>query len=437
MKRLLMNELLKWKNKKHKKPILLRGARQVGKSYLIKKFGKNYKNFFEINFEKEKSLCDIFNNSLTPEKIIKKLSIFFGKKIETKDTLIFFDEIQECERALLSLRYFYEEMPELDVVSAGSLLEFIIEKTGLPVGRIQNLYLYPMSFLEFLIAKEKNTIIDAIINGEIDNAIHNLIVEEINEYLTIGGMPEAIKTWIETEDIKEVKLVHNSIIDTYRQDFSKYSKNNQVEYVEKVFSKVPYFVGKKFVYSNIEDSSKIYKIKNAFELLKKAMVITPIYHSSSNGVPLEAEAKYKIFKTIFLDFGLMQTILGENTGLFILNQEPQVINKGSIIEAFIGQEILSYSIPYLRKKLFYWVREKRGSNAEVDYVEVLEGKVIPIEIKSGKKRYGRSINIFLNEKNSPYGIIFYNGLPIIKERTKLFPLYFTIKIFGKDRVVEL
>ena len=430
MKRLIMDELIKWKNKTNKKPLLIRGTRQVGKSFIVREFGKEYDNYFEINFERDRNLCELFNNSLSPNNILKKLSIYFNKKITSENTLIFFDEIQECERALLSLRYFYEEMPEINIIGAGSLLEFTIEKIGLPVGRIQNLYLYPMSFSEFLIAKKKELLINEIIKGNIDEFTHNLIIDELNEYLIVGGMPEAIKTWIETEDVKEVKLVHNSIIDTYKQDFNKYSKRNQIEYIEKVFTKIPTMIGKKFIYSHIDDSIKIHKVKNAYELLKKAMVISSVYHTSANGLPLEAEIKYNIFKTIFLDIGLVQTILGENIGLLTINKENNVINKGSIIESFIGQEILAYSNPYNQKKLFYWIREKRGSNAELDYVELIENQIIPIEIKSGKKRYGRSINIFLVEKNSPYGILFYNGLPQRNKNILLYPIYFTIKLFA-------
>jgi len=431
MKRELMKELISWKNRNKKKPIILRGARQVGKSYLIKEFGKQFGNFYEVNFERDKIACQIFNDSISPFEILKKLSAFFGKKIEIKDSLVFFDEIQECENAITALRYFYEELPSLHIVGAGSLLEFSLEKEGIPVGRVQSYYLYPMSFKEFLEAKGKDKLIEIILDGRISEFEHKLIMKELYEYLSVGGMPEAVNSWVESEDILEVKLIHNSILDTYAQDFNKYTKKKQIEYVEKVFSRIPSMVGKKFIYSHIDESVKIYKLKQALELLSKAMVVKKVYHSSSNGLPLESEIKPSMFKTIFLDVGLMQTLMGESSGLWLINGKEMIANKGAILEAFIGQEILAYTADTQRKKLFYWLREKRGAKAEVDYVEIVNGKIVPIEVKAGKKRYGKSLGVFFKEKNSDWGIVFYDGLPSKNKNISLYPHYFTMKLFGK------
>ncbi len=432
MKRMLMKQLEKWKNLKKRKPILLRGARQVGKSYLIREFGKQFENYFEINFERDRALRGAFKDSLSPFEILKKLNAFFGKKIEPEKSLLFFDEIQECQNAITSLRYFYEELPELHVIGAGSLLEFSVEKEGIPVGRVQSYYLYPMSFLEFLIAKGKENLIEIVLTGEVNEFEHNLLLNQLYEYMSVGGMPEAVKSWIENEDISEVKNIHNIILDTYIQDFNKYAKRRQIEYVEKVFSSVPAKVGKKFIFSHVDENIKTYKIKEALELLSKAMVFHKIYHSSCNGLPLEAGIKPSIFKTIFLDVGLMQTLLGEHIGLWLINGGNMLINKGQVVEAFIGQEILAYSNSRQRKKLFYWLREKRGAKAEVDYVEMLNGKIVPIEVKAGKKRYGKSIRLFMNEKKVDSGIIFYNGIPLIKNGINLYPHYYTIKLFSEN-----
>lgn len=429
MKRTLLNDLLIWGKKKNRKPILLRGARQVGKTFIIRELGKLFEDYFEINFERDRNVCNIFKDSLSPELILKKLSIFFNKKIIPGRALLFFDEIQECENALKSLRYFYEEIPELHLIAAGSLLEFIIEKIGLPVGRIQNYYLYPMSFVEFLIAKDKLQLVELIKNESIDKFYHKLIMNELYEYLSIGGMPEAVKSWIENEDMREINDIHVSILETYIQDFQKYTRRHQIENVETVFTNVPKVTGRKFVYSRISEKLNIYGVKKALELLCKAMIVHKVYHSSANGIPIEAEAKYKFFKTLFLDIGLMQSLYGENTGEWLINGAEKLISKGQVIEAFIGQEILAYSDSKRKKKLFYWIREKKGAEAEVDYVEQINREIVPIEVKSGKKRYGKSIKIFMEEKKSDSGIVFYNGIPSKNKNLLLYPPYYTIKLF--------
>jgi len=437
MKRILLKQLEKWKNQKERKPVLLRGARQVGKSYLIREFGKQFENYFEINFERDKNLCDIFKDSLSPLEILKKLNAFFSKKIEPKKSLLFFDEIQECQNAITSLRYFYEELPELHVIGAGSLLEFSLEKEGIPVGRVQSYYLYPMSFLEFLIAKDKENLVDIIIKDKVGEFEHNLLLNQLLEYLSVGGMPEAVKSWIKYEDMAEVKNIHNVILDTYIQDFNKYAKKRDIDYVEKVFSSVPSLVGKKFVYSHVDENIKIYKVKQALDLLSKAMVVHMVYHTSCTGFPLEAEIKPSIFKTIFLDIGLMQTLLGEHIGMWLINGGDMLINRGQVVEAFIGQEILAYSNSMQRKKLFYWLREKRGSKAEVDYIELIKRKIVPMEVKAGKKRYGKSIRLFMSERKADSGIVFYNGIPLKKNSINLFPHYYTIKLFAENQISTL
>ncbi|HPY13563.1 MAG TPA: ATP-binding protein [bacterium] len=409
MKRFLLDELLKWKESSIRKSLILRGARQVGKSYLIREFGKHFDSFVEVNFEKDHNLSQIFDGDLEPQKIIEKISAAKNTAVIPGKTLLFLDEIQAVPRAVTALRYFYELMPQLHVISAGSLLEFVLEKTGMPVGRVSSMYLYPLSFKEFLAASGREMLCDYIDKHDSQNPVSEVFLDQLmtlfGEYMAVGGMPEAVSVWLEHRDLKKVSEIHHNIIDTYRQDFLKYAKNQQIHHVDKVFSAVPRMLGRKFVYSRVDETLKSREIKPALELLEMAQVVHRISHSSSNGVPLGAECNYSIFKTIFIDVGLAQAILGLSDGEWILDVKNSVVNRGEIVEAFVGTEILAYSDPHRPQKLFYWVREKQNSQAEIDFVIQKQDKVIPVEVKSGTTGNLKSMMQFLKEKPStPYGI---------------------------------
>ncbi|HRZ78670.1 MAG TPA: AAA family ATPase [bacterium] len=409
MERFILGELLKWKESSSRKSLILRGSRQVGKSYIVRELGKHFDNFVEVNFEKDLSLAQIFDGDLEPVKIIEKISAVKNMPVIPGGTLLFLDEIQAAPRAVTALRYFYELMPELHVISAGSLLEFALEKTGMPVGRVSSMYLYPLSFKEFLIASGREILCDYIDKHNeqkpVEEVFLNQLMTFLGEYLAVGGMPEAVQTWLDHRDLKKVRSIHYNIVDTYRQDFLKYAKNQQIHHVDKVFSAVPRMLGNKFIYSRVDNSLKSREIKPALELLEMAQVIHRIRHSSSNGVPLGAECNDSIFKTILIDVGLSQAILGLSDGEWILDIRNSIVNRGAIVEAFAGQEILAYSDPHRPQKLFYWVREKQNSQAEIDFVFQKEDKVIPVEIKSGTTGTLKSMMQFLNEKPAtPYGV---------------------------------
>jgi len=300
-------------------------------------------------------------------------------------------------------------MPQLHVISAGSLLEFVLEKTGMPVGRVSSMYLYPLSFKEFLVASGREMLCDYIDKHDPQNPVSEGFLDQLmtlfGEYMAVGGMPEAVSVWLEHRDLKKVREIHHNIIDTYRQDFLKYAKNQQIHHVDKVFSAVPRMLARKFVYSRVDETLKSREIKPALELLEMAQVVHRVSHSSSNGVPLGAESNDSIFKTISIDVGLAQAILGLSDGEWILDVKNSVVNRGEIVEAFVGTEILAYSDPHRPQKLFYWVREKQNSQAEIDFVIQKQDKVIPVEVKSGTTGNLKSMMQFLKEKPStPYGI---------------------------------
>ncbi len=432
MKRLSLAKLLEWKDDKERKPLILRGARQVGKTYLVREFGKEYDEFIEINFEMNPELCVIFNENLDPENILRKISIALNKTIIPEKSLMFFDEIQSCPKALSALRYFYELRPDIHIISAGSLIEFLIQDEGIPVGRVRSLYIYPMNFYEFLLARGEDRLISILESTNLSNPIdvfyHNRLLNLLGEYISIGGMPEAVKLWTDTGDFMKVQRVHSDILETYRQDFHKYAKAQKIKYIEKIFNKIPQILGERFIFSHIDRNLKTRELRPALELLINAGLVHPIYHTSSNGIPLGSEVNDRIFKVIFLDIGLANKLLGINYGDWILDPLRMLVNNGNIAEAYVGQELISYSEPFIKQNLYYWLREKRGSQAEVDYIEVINNEVIPIEVKSGNIYKSKSLTVFLREKGNPLGIKFTQCNFGRKDNIIYLPLYAVFKI---------
>jgi len=411
MKRLVDWHLLQWKASCHRKPLLLRGARQVGKTFALRKLGESFENFVEVNFDYLKQAKKIFEKDLNPERIIQELSLLMTMDIIPGTTLLFFDEIQECPYALQSLRYFYEKMPALHVIAAGSLLDFTIEKIGIPVGRVESLYCYPLSFFEFLIASGHvqiaKSLLDHKSNEPISEVIHQKILGLVGQYLAIGGMPEVVLRFVESNNPRECFSIYHRIIDTYAQDFGKYCKDHQIKYVRELFNDIPRQVGKPFKYSAIHGEYKKRELQPALDLLCTANIVYKIHHTAGHGLPLGAESHPEWFKTLFLDVALCQAILGLDIGSWFLNPEAEFVNRGSLVEAFIGQEILCYASPYRKGELYYWKKEDKQSQAEIDFLYELEGKIFPLEVKSGDGRTLKSMHLFLQlHPSSPYGIRF-------------------------------
>ena len=409
MKRFLLERLQVWKHDTERKPLLLRGARQVGKSYLVNEFSRGFANCVELNFEMEPYLAEIFSDSLEPSRLVERISIAKNADLKSGETLLFLDEIQAAPQALTALRYFHEKMPGLHVIAAGSLIEFALEKTGLPVGRVSSLYLYPLSFREFLEAAGKEKLGACLdehdLNKPLAEVLYRQLLDCFAQYMAVGGMPEAVNTWLINRDMKKVRRVHNDIIETYRQDFLKYAKKQQIHHVDKVFAAVPRLLGKKFVYAQVDQGLKSREIKPALDLLEMAQVAHRVRHSAGNGVPLEGQCNDSLFKVIFLDIGLSQALLGVNDGDWMLNMQRAVSNRGAVVEAFVGQEILAMSDPGVRRRLFYWVREKAHAKSEVDYLVEKNDRVIPVEVKSGSTGSLKSLKQFLLEKPEvQYGV---------------------------------
>lgn len=428
MKRDLMFHLKAWQTDGDRKPLLLRGARQVGKSYLARELGREFPGFVEINFELEPGLKLLFEKDLDPVRITRDLAIALGKDITPGETLLFLDEIQECPKAITALRYFYEKMPLLHIIAAGSLLEFTIEELGIPVGRVIPLYLYPLSFMEFLTASGNERLRHEILHhdpaAEFPEILHNKLLGLIGEYMAVGGMPEAVQKWIETGNFKTCLKVHQLLIETYRQDFAKYAKKRKQEYVEMVFDSIPRLLGKKFIFTAVSPHVRARELRPALELLAKAGVVHIVYHSAANGLPLGAEVNPLVSKVIFLDIALAQSLLGINYGQWILDPVHAIVNRGAITESFVGQELLAYGSPFMKNQLHYWAQEQSGCMAEVDYITAVNGGAVPVEVKSGKTGSLKSIQVFLEKKkNSPYGLQFSQRNYGADKKIKQYPLY--------------
>lgn len=427
-KRIIDLHLDNWKDDPHRKPLLLRGARQVGKTSAIRRLGQKFEYFAEINFEKLKSAISIFEKDLVPEKIISTLSILIKTPIVPGKTLLFFDEAQEAPEAIIALRYFYEEMPGLHVIAAGSLLEFAIEKVGVPVGRIAMLYMYPMSFLEYLVAAGDYLIAKKILEHPagtpIEEPIHTNILDRVGEYLSIGGMPEAVARWVETKDpILALQVLHQ-ITATYRQDFEKYARKAQIKYLEQLFRQIPHMVSKEFSYREIHGEYRKRELAPALELLERANIVHIIRHSSGQGIPIGAEVDFNIFKVVYLDVALCQAILGSDVSLWFLNPLEGFENRGEIAEAFVAQELLCYANPNSKEELHFWKRKEKNSMAEVDFIIQQKEKILPIEVKSGHRNTLRSLRLFLDtHPKSSQGIRFSSLNYSIIESLDSRPLY--------------
>jgi predicted AAA+ superfamily ATPase len=438
MKRLVDYHLLQWKTNPHRKPLILRGARQVGKTFAVRQLGSAFPHFMEINFEFRPDLKKLFINDLDPVRITKDLSFMLQKPIIPGETLLFFDEIQECPPAITALRYFYEMMPNLHVISAGSLLDFALQKIGVPVGRVSSLYMYPLSFIEYLCAAGQTIAIEALLKCDelqpFSEPVHHMLLENVAQYLAIGGMPDAVRVWIEAKNPREIAAIHHTLLGTYRQDFNKYAEKYQIKYIEQLFNDIPRQLGGKFKYSKVEGEYRKRELAPCLELLATAGVVHCVTHTSAQGTPIGAGSNSGHFKAILLDTALCQTALGFDLVAWFLRPEQELANKGAIVEAFIGQEILAYSLPIVKNDLYYWHRESRGSEAEVDYVYQRGSDIIPIEVKSGSGTSLKSLHLFLQEHaKTPFGIRFSTLDYSRHGQIHSLPLYATLSLASLEQ----
>ena len=426
LKRDLLEHLKKWKDSPKRKPILLKGARQVGKSWLAKELGRDFENFVEINFEKTSELCSFFEGNIDPQLITKNIGNYLVTQIVPGKTLLFLDEIQVCPRAILSLRYFCEDFPELHVIAAGSLLEFELENLSVPVGRIRIIYVYPMSFSEYLTAIGKNNLRLMLKERRFEplpEAIHNQLKREVRNYILLGGMPEVTADFIEYGEFERCQNLQTELIETYRSDFHKYAKKHQVKYLNRIFDSVPLQLGNKFKYSHVSRDIKSRELGDALELLEMAGLVYKVYHSSSNGLPLKSESDPLKFKVLFFDVGLAQRLMKLDHRPLLLNPDISQVNDGAIAELFTGLEFVAYQNYREKPELYYWHREARASNAELDYVTTVENKVVPVEVKRSSSGSMKSLKLFIEIKSSDMAVKISDFNFSLFEKVQTVPFY--------------
>jgi predicted AAA+ superfamily ATPase len=410
IKRRIDSELICWSKDEDHKPLLLRGARQVGKSSSVRNLANSFPHFLEINFERDEDARDVFNGgNLSPQRICNQLSAIYDIPVIPGKTLLFFDEIQSCLPAISSLRFFYEDYPELHVIAAGSLLEFALEiLPSFGVGRIRTLFMYPLSFAEFLGACQYNLLLEAIEEGSVEKPLHEVIhrkvLEHLREFLIVGGMPEVVVTYASSKDLLRCQRVLDDLVISLRNDFAKYKQRISSLQISTVFDMVSEQVGKKFVFSKSGQEYSHYQLKQAIEMLKMAGLVIPVIHTAAAGIPLGAQINPKKQKMLLLDTGILQRLQDLQLSNILLSDDFNLVNKGNIAELFVGLELLKAYPSNKNPQLFYWQREKPNSQAEVDYVIQRNGEIIPIEVKSGATGAMQSLHLFLKEKNIAYGI---------------------------------
>lgn len=427
MKRKEEAYLLEWYRNPHRKPLIIRGARQVGKSTLVRMFCQQYNlQLIELNFEQTQTLHSLFASN-DPIKIIQSLEILENVKIDMEKAVLFLDEIQANPAAILSLRYFFEKVPQLAVIAAGSLLEFALEqyKLSMPVGRIEYLFMGPMTFEGFLDAMGEEQLLQYIqaytLGNDFPQAVHEKALEFVGTYYLLGGMPEVVHVYQETKSLLEADRIKYSILNTYRDDFAKYQTRIDLAKLQEVFDKLGTTVGKKIKYVQLLPQDRSTVTDRIVTLFEHARILYRTYHSSANNLPLKAEVNQKISKGILLDIGLYLTLQGFSIADIALDKDLFFSNQGALAEQFIGQHLL-YSQPgYMNPELYYWTREKAQSNAEIDFLIQQGNTLLPIEIKPGKTGTLKSLHVFMETKQRSLALRFSTHTPAVETVTSPLP----------------
>lgn len=412
-----------FKRKGGRKPLLIRGARQTGKTTAIRMFTEECGlTLIELNMEKKWGFASLFQNN-DPRKVIEAIELELNCDIDPETTLLFFDEVQASPALLALLRYFYEEIPEYAVVATGSLLEFVLASPefSLPVGRIELYHMGPFSFEEFLSALDNKRALKYIRNCTIDDPVSSAVHDQLNMltrlYMVVGGMPESITTYKESNSLREVERIKSGIIETFILDFNKYGSKANPVLLRKIFAALPAMLGRKVVYSNIDPHVRSKDLAPALDQLCLAKVVSKVFHSAANGLPLAAEVNDRFFKPLLLDVGLLLTQLHLNPVDVEHAEDINFVNRGSLAEQFIGQQLYHMAPSYRDPELYYWAREKKGASAEVDYICV-DGhtRIVPVEVKSGKTGSLRSLQTIMQEKGFGVALRFNSAaLSVVSE----------------------
>jgi predicted AAA+ superfamily ATPase len=401
--------LKNWYDKKRRKPLVLRGPRQVGKSTLVRQFAMHHGlTLNEINLEKHPALDGIFK-SLDVKRILLEIEGVLSRNVRGEKSLLFLDEVQATPHALAALRYFYEELPELPVMAAGSLLEFTLAKHSfsMPVGRVEYHHVGPVSFSEFIACTEPdlNRWLEAASHFEpVPETAHRRLLSRLREYFYVGGMPEAVQEYLDSGSMTDVQEVQRSIVETYQDDFSKYAQQGELARLQRIFTQIPRNIGRKIKYVNLSREERAREIKACIDLLSRALICQKVMATHASGVPLAADSDEDVYKLIFMDVGMVNYICGGRWSDISGEAEKTLINEGPLAEQFVGQH-LAY-LDAGKPQLHYWLREGKSNNAEVDYVMTLGMHILPVEVKAGASGSLKSLQQFVLEKKSKRALRF-------------------------------
>lgn len=418
MHRKQIDYIEEWYFRSTRKPLIIRGARQVGKTTTVRLAAKKMGvELIEINMEDQHSFVSELSTN-DPKTIFELIALSRGKlSLTPENTLFFFDEAQEFPAIIPFLRYCFEKTPEYRVILTGSLLEFVLNAPdfSFPVGRVEFLFMGPMSFSEFLHGSNQTALANKLsefdFNHPINEAHHQLYTEQLRKYTVVGGMPEAVKTYRDTGSWLEIARIKESILETYRADFGKYHKRANTDVIRQIFQKIPLMLSQKTIYTKLAEDIRVETSKRSYQALELAGVVTPCYHSSANGIPLAMEQKNNYFKSFFLDIGLSLSSLGINIDTVTADLNDTA--RGAIAEQFIAQHLLDDREPFQKPQLHYWERQKQGTSSEIDFLSVYQGNIVPIEVKSGAVGSMKSLQVFIKlKKNKPRFIVrFLGNLP--------------------------
>ncbi len=417
MQRRHLSYLIQWLHSHDRKPMVIRGARQVGKTWIVRECARlSQKRLIEVNFEERRDLISLFQTN-DVKQILKDLSAALLMPIKPEDCILFLDEIQAVPELIAKLRWFAEKLPILPVIAAGSLLEFVLadHSFSMPVGRITYMHLEPFSFLEFLTALDLQPLVDYVESYSLSKSIPIVIHEQLSklfkEYVLVGGMPAAVSNWCSEQSFQSVNLKHHDLLTTYRDDFSKYNTRILISTLDETLLSVPQQLAKKYSYSKVSADINSSSVKLALNLLNKARVCSPVICSAGNGVPIGAEINKKYFKEIFVDVGLCSTCLGLELNQISKVDELIMINRGGIAEQVAGQLLRTLFPPYVEPKLYYWQRTEKGAEAEVDYLIQHGSTIIPVEVKAGSTGTLKSLHIYMGLKKFTTAVRINSDLP--------------------------
>ena len=400
MYRKIMNDLVNWKNDKNRKPLILRGARQVGKTYIIKQFGeKYYEDVAYFNFDHDTELYNLFENTKDPKRILEQLSFFYGKSIEKEKTLIVFDEIQECPDTLNSLKYFSEEANEYHIISAGSLLGIRLSHTSFPVGKVDFLDMYPMTFTEFLVADDCENFkyyLDSLNQIEyLPNLFFQRLIEKLKAYFIIGGMPEAVKSWVEEKNIEKVNKIQKNILIAYESDFSKHTTNIEANKISIIWNSIPSQISKenkKFLYQVAKNGARAREYEGALNWLKDANIIYKVYNVSKPSMPLVSYNDLSAFKIYANDVGLLRSMTNLDSKIVVEGNKLFEEFKGALTENYVIQALTSSGFDS-----YYFTFDNRY---EIDFLLQNKNEIVPIEVKSSENINNTSLKVY-NDRFKP------------------------------------